>query len=131
MANLFELFELWYKCTWIVQKMSKKHKNAQHFQIIVHFYLLEDKSYLIRSEGNYEKINVQLLDGNIIQVTPIENKPNYSVDMSKIISRVNSIYQYENENKNKYYTLIDGKLCYVCFDNFEQNKQHIKKLTYN
>ena len=31
MTNLFELFKLWYKCTCIVQKMSKK---AQKWTII-------------------------------------------------------------------------------------------------
>ena len=29
-----------YKCTQNVQKMSKKRKNAQYFEKIVHFYLL-------------------------------------------------------------------------------------------
>ena len=41
LENLFELFELYIlKCTMIVQKMSKKFKNAQYIKDIVHFYLL-------------------------------------------------------------------------------------------
>lgn len=41
LENLFELFELYIlKCTMVVQKMSKKFKNAQYIKNIVHFYLL-------------------------------------------------------------------------------------------
>lgn len=88
--------------------------------------LLEDPICLIRSDGNYQKINVVLYDCTL-EVPPLENKPNTGVALSEIGNNyISSIYQYGNEDN--YYTIRNGNICRVYMDEFKKSKQHIKKI---
>lgn len=93
-------------------------------------YLIDDQSYVIRSNGNYQKVDVQLIDNNFMKVAPIENQSIGGLYLSELgISNINSIYQYgQNED---YYTLINGKIYRIYLDKLEQNKKYIKNIINN
>lgn len=88
-------------------------------------HLIDDNSLVLRSKGNYQKINAELIDGTCIEVPPIDDT-NSIYEAENVTNIISSIISC-NDNE-EFYTIYNGRLCRIPSYNLDKVKKYIRKI---
>ena len=102
-----------------INEMTKEEYNYNDINLI------DDNSLVLRSEGHYQNINAELLDGRSIEVPTIDEANSLFCDVD-IQNNISSIVSCGD--CNNFYTMYKGVLYKIPSYALEKSKKYIKKV---